>query len=255
MTEPDAPVKTTRTSLRLLETIRDRDGGTVGELAEELGMARSTAHNHLRTLFEAGYLVKEGNQYHVGLRLFSLGEYARTRKPEYELAKEAVEDLATRTQMEADFNVEEHGRLINVFGTIGHAGEPGIQLGNRFHLHSTSAGKAILAELPRSRVEELLETHGLPKTAPNTITERDELLADLEATRERGYATNDEELFTGYKSIGKAVTLPDGRVLGGLAVGGPTYIIGSDFDQSVYDTLAQTVVELENDIASTLFGQ
>lgn len=253
--QANRPIKTTATSLELLEGIKELDGATVGKLADHTGLARSTVHNHLQTLLDAEYVVKENNTYHVGLRLFHLGEYARTRKDEYRLAKEAVRELATRTQMEADFNIEEHGRLLNLFDTIGHTGDSGLEIGSYFYMHSTSAGKVILAEYPESRIDGIIETHGLPGLTENTITDRETLLSELETIRERGYAVNDEECFPGYRTISRAVHYPDGSVLGSIAVGGPTYLLGAEFDQSMHEALAETVRELEVDVETALFGR
>lgn len=59
----------------------------VSELADELNTAKSTVHGYLSTLHDQRYLVKEGDTYHIGMKFLRLGEYARTRKTEYELVK------------------------------------------------------------------------------------------------------------------------------------------------------------------------
>lgn len=252
---PTRPVQTTASSIQLLETIKELDGSTVGALAEETGLARSTVHNHLQTLLDAEYVVKENNTYHLGLRLLHLGEYARGRKEEYVLAKKVVQKLAAQTQIEADFNVEEHGRLINLFDSVGHASDPGWEVGTYFFMHSTSAGKAMLAELPEERVDEIIDTHGLPEITEHTISDREGLFAELERIRQRGYAVNNEECFSGYRTIGRTVHYPDGSIFGGLAVGGPTYMIGEDFDQSTYDQFHEAVNRLETDVRKAMFNE
>ena len=247
--EPNRPVKTTAKSLELIEVMKELDGATVGELVQHTDLAKTTIHNHLQTLRNAEYVTRENNTYHVGLRLFHLGEYARKRKDEYILAKKAVHELATVTQLEADFNVEEHGRLINLYDAIGHSSDSGWEVGTYFYMHSTSAGKAILAELSDKRVGEIITKHGLPAKTQKTITTREELDDELERIRHRGYAVNNGECFSGYKTIGRVVTYPDGRILGSMAVGGPEYMVGQDFDQSVYGDLTAAVDNLESSIA------
>lgn len=247
--EPNRPVKTTAKSLELIEVMKDLEGATVSELVKHTDLAKTTIHNHLQTLLNAEYITRENNTYDVGLRLFHLGEYARKRKNEFILAKKAVHELATDTQMEADFNVEEHGRLINLYDAIGHSSDSGWEVGTYFHMHSTSAGKAILAELPDKRVDEIISKHGLPEKTENTINTRAELDRELEEIRKRGYAGNEGECFSGYKTIGKAVKYPDGSILGSMAVGGPEYMVGQDLDQSAYGDLRRAVDDLESAIA------
>ena len=89
------------------------------------------------------------------------------------------------------------------------------------HLQSTALGKAILAHTPRERVEQILDQHGLPQITENTITDRQELLDELEAVRERGFAIDDEERISGIWCIGAPIKSDD-RVLGAVSVSGPT---------------------------------
>jgi DNA-binding IclR family transcriptional regulator len=81
------PVKTTRASIRIVRAIRRRDGASLTEIADVLDIGKGTAHNHLATLTEEGFLVREGQQYHVGLGFLELGEYARNRRGSYKPAK------------------------------------------------------------------------------------------------------------------------------------------------------------------------
>lgn len=253
MSDSKSPVKTTLRSIELLDLIKSEDGATASELAERTDLARSTVHNHLRCLIKAGYIIKEENTYHVGLQMYILGEYARTRKPGYLLAKRYTEELAMRTGLEVDFNVEEYGQLINVYGANGHTNDPDIELGSHFHLHNTAVGKAILAEYSDERVDGILDEYGLPATTDHTITDRSALRKEIKLTAERGYAINDQELFSGYKSLGKVVLQPDGKILGGIAVGGPVYAIGETFDQSVVSAVSETVSSLQAEIVDEMF--
>lgn len=107
--------------------------------------------------------------------------------------------------------------------------------------------------MSEKQVEEIIARYRLPKKTENTITERVELFEELETIRRKGYAINDGECFSGYKTIGRTVTYPDGSILGGMAVGGPTYMIGDEFDQSMHETLKETVESLEADIKG-MFG-
>ncbi|MEA5406233.1 helix-turn-helix domain-containing protein [Haloarculaceae archaeon H-GB2-1] len=114
-TDGDSPtVKTTQTSLDILATIRDLDGARLMEIADELGVAKSTAHKHLATLEKNGYLLKEGDTYHIGLKFLNFGEYARNRWPGFDLITDAVAELTERTDEECDFVAEDHGRVTTI---------------------------------------------------------------------------------------------------------------------------------------------
>lgn len=245
-------VKSLGRALKIVEYIHDHDGARLSELAEELEFARSTIYNHLTTLKQRGYLIKEANTYHLSLQFLHLGEYTRHRKPEYGLAHQRVNRLAQETNEEVDFTVPEHGRMISLYHSVGDQMSSGLQVGRWFHMHVTAAGKAVMAEMPEEEVEEIVDMWGLPARTDNTITELTELHEELDQVRDRGYAINDQELLDGYHSIGVAVKYPTGKTFGALAVGGPTYRIQSSLESSnLIDRLLDTVEDLEQDIAET----
>ncbi|MDL5360650.1 IclR family transcriptional regulator [Halalkalicoccus sp. NIPERK01] len=252
-------VKTTERSFAFVEHIQRRDGATLSELVAEFGLAKSTVYKHLSTLESHGYLEKEGEQYHVGLKFHHHGEYARLRKRGYRLAGRTVRDLAERTSEEADFVVENDGRTITVYESYHPQNSYREDLfattsdlshsGTYYHMHCTAAGKALLAELPDERVAAILDRWGLPARTENTITDRAALRDDLARTRERGYAVADEEYVDGLRAVGVAVSNPDGSTLGALGMSVPTYRRESD----AFETdLAGIVVEAARDLEAAL---
>lgn len=243
-------VRATEISLETINAIRAMDGARLTEIAERLDLAKSTVHRHLNTLESNGYVVREGTEYQIGLKFLHFGEYARNREGVYHLAKEQVQELARVTNEEVDFTVEEHGRLISLYNSLGQSKRSGLQVGSYFSMHNTAAGKAMLAELSDDRVDEILDRWGLPEKTSRTITDREKLLADLEVTRERGYAVNDEELLEGFRSIGAAITDSEGSVVGGFSVGGPTYRIDIDDPGDPLESLHAAVEDLETEIES-----
>jgi len=230
----------------ILEYIHSNDGARLAELSESLALARSTVHNHLTTLKQMGYLIKEANTYHLSLQFLHLGEYTRRRKPEYSLAHRAVEQLAQETNEEVDFTVPENGRMISLYHSVGDQRSSGLQVGQWFHMHTTAAGKAVMAEMTQTQIEDIVETWGLPAQTDNTITEIDELHDELETVRERGYAINSQETLDGYQAVGVSANYPNGDVFGALTVGGPIYRIESAIESSnILDNLFDTVREVE----------
>ncbi len=251
------PVKTTQTSLALVHAVRDSDGATLSELADRLELAKSTVHNHLHTLVDEGFLVRDGDTFHVGLQFLSFGEHARERNPLYATARRRVYSLAETTGHEADFITEENGRAYSLEYAIGESSRRGLsepspfRAGNRFYMHNCASGKALLASMSESRVREILDRWGLPATTDHTVTDESALFDELEAIRCRGYAVNDEELIDGYRSIGAAVTSPDGAVLGAFSIGGPTYRMATD--ESTTEEIARLLETEISSLEATLF--
>lgn len=239
---------TTETSLRVVNKLKELDGARVTELAEEMGLAASTVHSHLATLEKTEYVVKDGDVYRLGLRFLNLGEYVRQNNEYYSLAESKVDQLAEETGGRGHFIVEEHGRGIYVYTKSGeHAVETFSRDGRRLYLHQTAAGKAILSALPRERVWEIIDRHGLPQRTRNSITDPEELFEELEAVRERnGIAFNQEEQIRGLRAVGAPVQDANGAVIGALSVSGPTHRMkGERLREDIPDIVLGTANELE----------
>lgn len=221
--EAGGGIKSDETLFDLVELLRELDGAGVTELADRLGIAKSTVHGHLTTLRERGYVVKQSDQYALGLRFFEYGQYVRSRLEIVQSGTFAVDRLEAETGEMVWLLSYENGKAVYVYGR---GGDNDIDintiLGTRIHMHYNSGGKAILAHLPESEVLDIVDTHGLPSRTDHTITDPDRLLAELEAIRERGYALNRSEDLEGIHAVGVPL-LVDGEIQGALSVAGPAH--------------------------------
>jgi len=240
-------VKTTETAFAILELLYEQDGGTLSSVADQLDMAKSTIHRHLTTLNRLEYVVREGNEYYLGLQFAELGQYVRSRRITYELAADQVTELAEETKERADFIVEEHDRCVYVHSETGQrAVQTDAGVGKTLPMHSTAAGKVILANMPEDEVRRILTTKGLPDLTENTMTEVEDLLDELETIRERGYAFNDQENINGLRAVAVPVMARDDEIIGALAISGPTHRLkGEWFDRDIPDLLLGSANELE----------
>ncbi|QIO25175.1 IclR family transcriptional regulator (plasmid) [Haloarcula sp. JP-L23] len=222
----------------------------VTEVSDELGIAKSTVHDHLTTLRDRGYIHKREDGYQLGMGFLHIGETARSRMSAYDLAREKVVTLAQRTNERSQFVVEENGRGIYVHREVGSdAVHTDSRIGGHLPLYATAAGKALLSHYDDETVREMVGPTLEPITE-NTITDVDELLAALEEVRERGYATNCSENTKGLRAIGAPVELPNGELLGAISVAGPTNRLkGERFTRELPDLVLGIVNELELNIA------
>ena len=215
--------------LSVIEVLGSQDGAGVTEVADQLEIAKSTAHAHLRTLYDRGYILKRDGTYHLGLRFLQLGQAAKQPWDEYPFIEEKVEELADESEIRAQFLAPEHDEAVYVYRSTGrHSVPTDSRVGVRIPMHSVAAGKAMLAQFPGGRVDALVDRHGLPAQTDETITDRAELDAALERIRERGYAINEGESWEGVRAVGAPVLTPDGDVFGGLSVSGSPHRVDPD---------------------------
>jgi DNA-binding IclR family transcriptional regulator len=244
------PIKSTKTTFRIIEAIRDLDGAGVTELADHLDLPKSSIHNYLSTLEEIEYLTKRDGTYHVGIRFLELGAYARSKHNLYRIAQPEIDRLAEETGELVNLMVEEHGRGTYIYRAEGSQSvQVDAHIGTQVNLYCTALGKAILAHLPDERVEEILDRHGMAPITDNTITDRDELARELELTRSRGYALDDEERLDGLRCIAVPIKSNTGRVLGALSLSGPTArMTDARLNEELPDVLLQAVNIIELNI-------
>ncbi len=241
-------LSTIHRAFEVVDTLREREGARVTELAAELDIAPSTAHKYLTTLEAENCVVKEGDQYHVGLEFLDIGTYVKYRKKGYRRCTQKVADIAEETGERVQFVVEEHGR--GIYLDTEASDENAVMMDRRDgvhrNLHSTAAGKAILAELPKSRVEEIIDQHGLTAETDHTITDPDELFDELEAIRTDRIAYNDEESVEGLRAVGVPVFQPNGMVLGAFSMSAPSHRLrGQRFREEVPNVLLGHANEIE----------
>ncbi|MFC7203124.1 IclR family transcriptional regulator [Haloferax namakaokahaiae] len=218
----DVPVNAVKISLELVDLIRELDGAGVSEVAREIDKPTSTIHDHLRTLEQMEYLVKEGDTYYVSTRFLQLGAHARRRQKVFKIARPEINELAQITGEHANLMIEEHGHGIFLYRSRGaDAVRLDTHAGMRVPLQTTALGKSILANRPREEVESILDRHGLEAITDRTITDREELFEALDRVREQGFAYDDEERVRGMRCVAAPILNQDDYAIAAVSVSGP----------------------------------
>lgn len=237
-------IRAVRTSFEIIDILREKGGAGVTEISNVLGVSKGTVYNHLATLVDDDYVVKDDDdQYHLGLRFADVSHNAMSRVPILDLAREEVDKLAEKSGEMALFTVEEHGMGVCMYVAYGdEAVKTPVYVGHRDYLHHTAVGKAILAHLPAERVDEIVERRGLPEVTEHTITDREELEIQLEEARKRGIAFNHQETIPGLVGVGAPIRSQRGEVMGALSIIGPSSRIDDDrFQQELPDMIMRSV--------------
>lgn len=247
----DAPIKSLGTAFKVIDALKEHDGGRVTEIATETGLSKSAVHKHLATLVAHGYVVKEGEEYRLSFRFLDIGGYVRSRFPSANIIKTKVQELATETGEVAQCMTEQRGKSVVLYRETGTNGVPTrTRPGKRMFLHQTASGKAILSRLPRERVEEIIDHRGLPRATDATITDREDLFEELDEIRDRGIAYSLGESTRGLYAVAAPMTKPDGTVLGAFVVSGPSHRMrGTPMDEEYPDLILSLVNEVELNIA------
>jgi len=198
-------VKSAARTVELLELLAARRHRPLKlrELCVEMGAPRSSVYALLRTLVERGWVRTDptGTLYSIGIQALLAGTTYLDVDPILRIVQPQVSELSARLD-----ETIHYGRLqgSDVVYLATHESTQYLRsfsrVGRRLPAFATAMGKALLAERLHQGGAEAVEAHlpdPLPRLTPRTIVDRAELLAELEKTKQRGYAIDDEENVAG----------------------------------------------------------
>ncbi len=217
-------VRALERALAILEAFTPQQSHlTLVELARKTGLPKPTVFRLANTLVSRSYLDRVGGGYEVGLRCFSLGNVfrdsvdLRTRALPHLIA---LRDETGETVQLAVLSSENIVYVERVFSTNAVAYMRS-RVGAVLPAYCTGLGKALLAYEAPEAVQKFLDRVTLEPLTSSTITSAEQFRAELEATRQRGFAVDDQEREYGVRCIAAAVFDHSGRAVAALSVSVP----------------------------------
>lgn len=224
MTEHDvaagATYQSAERALALLTTFDEsRTEIGVTEMAESLGVHKSTASRLAAALERAGFLNRAGKRYRLGVELIRLGTLALRSFDVVATMQPAMEKLSRHTGETVNLAVPDGADILNVaeLPSTYILSCSGGWTGRRTKPHAVANGKVLLAygaiAVP-SQLEQYTE---------HTIITQGALRDELAAVRRDGYATATAELEDGLVAVAAPVFDGTGACVAALSVSGPAY--------------------------------
>jgi DNA-binding IclR family transcriptional regulator len=217
---------------------------TAIDVAETLGVARSTAYRYLETLVTSGFLSETGRGgFRLGPSVLELARIARKGFGLAELCVPVMQELAEQFQqtvlltklmgnavvcLEREEAKQQYVRLSYERGSI-------------LNINAGASALVLLSAMPTTQVRSLLESTPLARFTDNTLTEPGEILSRLEQIRLRGYALSVGEVDANAMGIAAPIYRSNGEVLAALSmVFIRTLIEDHDVDRIVEALVART---------------
>lgn len=212
-------------ALALLDTLAEAaDGMSLSDVAQIVGLAPSTAHRLLTTLEACRYVRFAASEgvWQVGVQSFVVGQAFRRSRNVVAMARPFMRQVMEESGETVNLYIEEGGEAVCMAQVECRQLMRAIaRPGGRVKLHSSGAGKAMLAHLPASELVQVLQAHGLPRATERTLDTPKKLRSDLDLVRERGFAVDDEEHASGLRCVAAPVLDEEGRPVAALSVSGP----------------------------------
>ncbi len=228
---------------------------SVADLHKRLEIHKSTLVRLLRCMADEGFIEQnpETEKYRLGIKTFEVGSmYHRVRLKHIErFARPYMQRFVDMYNLSANLAIRDGIEIVYI-STLEPHGIPlrvVYSVGDRFGLHHTSLGKALIAFLPDEDLAELIERVEFTTLTPRTLSTAKELLAGLKQVRERGFAMDDEESMPGLRCVGAPIW-STGGIVAALSASGSTLIVAKERIEEI----AATVVEAANQISVQLGG-
>jgi DNA-binding IclR family transcriptional regulator len=222
----------------------------VTDIAERLAVDPSTSYRLLATLEKHRFVRQESSKkYTLGFGIVTIASALLRQIDVAAIAAPYLRELMNETGESAHVAISDGNRA----AVVAQACAPGMlrvdtPLGSHEPLYCTAVGKALLAETELLRVRTLIGSAPLPRYSPNTITNHEMLMTELQRTRDRGYAFDDEELHAGVRCIAAAVRDHSGTIVAAVGISAPASRLTRDRTAALVAAVQQTASDLSAEL-------
>jgi IclR family acetate operon transcriptional repressor len=242
-----ARVASARRSLAILDILAEEPSLGTNAIARRVGTSASTTSRQLATLVEAGLVehVAANGRYRLGIRLVALATAVLARLDVRTVAHPHLEALATEVGETATLSVpgDPDAITVDVVRSPRYI-QDSSQLGRPSIAHATAAGKVMLA------FDTVRPARELQAYTPRTITGVEELEAEIERVRRRGWADAFEEREIGLNAIAAPVWSSDGELAGIIALQGPIPRFGRGAARAALPLLRERAAVISAELGS-----
>jgi IclR family transcriptional regulator, KDG regulon repressor len=223
----------------------------VVDVAQAFGIARSNAHRTLQTLVECKWATQDAvtSAYRPSLKLFELGALVDAAADLKTLLHPQLEALARATGETIHLAVIDDAEIVYIAKFDSPLPVAAYsRVGGRAPAYCVASGKALLAAMGLDLGALTGRLGELVAHTPNTITQHEALLNELDRTRARGYAENREEWRLGVSGLGAPVFNARGEAVAAVGLSAPSIRFGRAQARS----LAEQVMACARDASSAL---
>jgi DNA-binding IclR family transcriptional regulator len=243
---PAALIQSVDRAISVLELLARQGRAGITEIADELGVHKSTASRLVSVLENRGLVEQLGERgkYALGFGITRLAAAGTRRLDLTKLSQPVCEELARQLGETVNVAVLHDRAAINIsqgFGPSAVAVQNWV--GQRTPLHATSSGRVLLAHAEEAERDGLLDKP-LRRFTPYTVTSLAALADELDRVRRDGYATSFEQLEVGLHGVAVPVFDPRGEVVAAISASGPAFRLTRRRAEEIVPDLAGAAAEL-----------
>lgn len=238
-------------AITVLEILARTGGAGVSEIAEEMGVHKSTASRLLSALDHRGVVKQTADRgkYQLGFTILRLATAVSGRLDLVQEARPALEALVERHAETANLAVLRSVYAVNVDQAMGPSSLATYDwIGSLTPLHATASGKVLLAAQDPVERARLLKAGGMERFTEKTVTSPKTLEKQLDAALADGFATVSGEFEEGLNAIAVPVRDHRGETVGSISMSGPAF----RFDPLTLPGMREDIIEAGHRVSDSL---
>ncbi|MBT8425087.1 MAG: IclR family transcriptional regulator [Silicimonas sp.] len=246
-------IKSLDRAMQVFEHLSTTRGATLSEIAADLDQSPATIYRILVTLQGRGLVEFDPVEqvWQIGVQAFVIGARYLRRTSLVDRARPIMRELMEDTGETANLGIARGASVLFVSQVETNASiRAFFPPGTLSPLHASGIGKALLSQMEDNALKRFLARRNLERFTEKTLCDPSALTADLQTSRARGYAVDDEEKNLGMRCIAAPVFDATGETVAGISVSGPTSRVSRDQT----DTLGQSVLAAARALSEALGG-
>lgn len=220
----------------ILEVISDSKNGVgISELSEQTGLHKSTVHRLTMALLENGYVEQlPSAKYKLSYKLYEMGSKLFANVSIFDAARKTIADLAKKLGEVIHLAVRNNNEIIYIDkeNPGSNSAIMGSNIGSSAPMYCTAMGKAMLFDANDYEIRAVWKKSEVIQRTEKTHTSYDQFAKDIRASKQRGYALDDEENELGIRCIAVPIYDSKNKICAAISLSGPTTrILTSNLDK------------------------
>lgn len=218
-------------------------GERLSTISRDLMLNKSTAFGIISTLEDLHYLEQdqETGKYHLGLKLFELGQAAYSRLDLVTVAKSHITRLSEKYEETVHIAVLSENEVVYLDKVESpRSVRVSTQIGGRQPAYCTALGKALIANADEAVIREVIAMTDFVQYTPTTIVDEAAFREELAAIREQGYAIDNEESELGLYCVAAPVFNGENKEIAAISIAGTVARVKTEGGRELLNDVKKT---------------
>lgn len=223
---------------------------SLAEITDGTNASKPTTLKLLTTLVALQLVRREAEtkRYYLGTQMLSYGEKAAETFDITALTRSYLSDLRNETGETINLGVVSDGHIVLIEKLESpNSIKLSSVIGGTMHMYCSAMGKAVLAEYPKTLIDNYFAHHKLQQVTAHTLTSPDAVRADLDKVRKLGVAIDNEETEPDVYCIGAALRRGE-HIVGAFSISSPKYRITPERREQFIQAMLRTQAAIEAEL-------